>query len=73
MIQTVGNVTPTSVPTSHNGYGQNTADGPTPCTPFANVPSPTTITDTDGSVMMLWYFGLNKEQTATFTARYVAF
>jgi hypothetical protein len=70
MLQNVGNPTPASVPYDRNGLVITGTDGPTdPCS-WSSSP---TIYGADGSLIYLYLFELNKEQTVTITDRYISF
>ena len=53
----------------HEGFAQNVPQGPAPCTPFANI-GLTTLTATDGSLVMLYDLHVPKGASKTVTVSY---
>lgn len=53
----------------HEGYSQSVPQGPAPCTPFASFPQGT-LTETDGSIVMIYSFAVPKNASKSVTVSY---
>jgi hypothetical protein len=71
MLQELGNPTPASISWARGGFAIDTMQGPDPCNFGTNYVG--TITNGLGSIVYNYNINLNKQQTGTFTERYITF